>query len=120
MTNTLNLLMSKEQGFLDLDTLGIYRSYKQLLDLKYLPQILHIRLVIAHILGWRIGQFGDRLAVTAHHFHDDLKRRVAEVVGQIGADTKCHFRAILEAQIQRNYFIEIEAVREHQDLALGV
>jgi len=68
-----------------------------LLNSEDLTQVLYVGLIVTHILGRGIGELGDRLTVAANHLHHHLQRCIAEIIGEIGTNTKGDLGAILEA-----------------------
>ncbi len=65
-------------------------------------------------------QLRDRLAVAADHLDDDLQRREAEVVGQVGADAEREPRAVAEAPVELDRERHVQAVGEDQRLGAGI
>ena len=80
-------------------------------DLEHLAQVREVGRVVAHVLLGRIRQLRHRLAVAADHLDHDLQRRVAQVVGQVGADAEGDAGAIPEPLVQLDRRAESSASR---------
>src|SRR5258708_1771556 len=93
-------------------------------DLEHLAQIGQVFLVVAHALARRVRELGHGLAVAARHLDDDLQRhmvgRVAQVIGQVGADAKGQLAAPVEALEQLDGARHRQAVAEDQRLGQRV
>ena len=85
-----------------------------------LAQIGEEGLVSAQRFAGGVRQFGDRLAVARHQFHDDVQRWHTVIVRQIGADAKAGHAAIGKVTVQGKCGLEIESVRKYQALRMCV
>ena len=87
---------------------------------EHLAQIGQEGLVLAHRFAGRVRQLGHRLAVAVDQLHDDVEWLEADVVGQVRADAEARHDAVGEVAVQLKRLLQIQSVREHQPLGLGV
>lgn len=87
---------------------------------EHLAQVGQEGLVLAQRFAGRVRQLGHRLAVAVDQLHDDVERLEADVVGQVRADAETGHDAVGEVAVQLERLFQIQSVREHQPLGLGV
>src|SRR5690606_16640117 len=85
-------------------------------NLKYLPQVRKVLRVITHTFSGGVRQLGHRLIVAARHLDHHLQGFIAQVIGQIGTDTKSQLTATMKAQIQRNGARDGQGITKNQRL----
>ena len=84
------------------------------------PEIVYILRIFTHALALYIGDLSNVLTVTFGRLYDDVQRRDAGVVGQIGTDAEGYLAPILEVSVNLVSLLEVKTVREQECLLSGV
>ena len=79
-------------------------------------EIRYILVVLAHRLAFRVAQLCDWLAVAFCHLHDDIKRRRASVVCEVGANSEGDLDPAFEVLLDLGGPLEVQTVTEQQRL----
>jgi hypothetical protein len=87
------------------------------LNFKNLPEISQVILILAHALAWRIRQLGHRLTIALDHFDDNLEGLVAQIIGEVSADTKGQRTSAIELPEQLNGLRHSQTIAEYQSFS---